>query len=139
MSKRSSEEILKTFDKDLEWTDPSDDRPQKHTLEWKGHTWVFYVKAMDYLQEVGYQRRLSQMTGGLDPRTFDDYSKMRAIAIVRTCFDNIPKWLSWLLLNDDEVAIAIANKVEDRTHSFRAEHGAARDAETGEARFSISA
>lgn len=135
---RNTDDIVQNLDGKKEFVEPKDDAPKRHVFEWNGHSWTFYARAIDYAQEIAWQRRLAQMAGNVEPRFLENYNKLRAIAIVRTVFDDIPKWLMWLMLNDDEVAIAIANKIEERTYSFRAKHGAARDAETGEERFSIS-
>jgi hypothetical protein len=121
-----------------QFAEPADDLPEKCTVTWEGRSFTFYVKAISYLKEVEWQRRLAAVCGGQNPKSFENYQKLRAICIVRTCVDNIPEWLSWLILNDDDAAIAIASKFEEKTYSFREKHGAARDPETGAPRFSIT-
>lgn len=139
---KASEQINAAFGGTKGFVEPKAE-PTTKTFKWTSPTtgetyaWTFSVAPMTFTQEVEWNQRLATLCGGRPADSIEGYLWFRAIAIFKTVWPSAPEWVNWLVVNDEEVAYALAGLVEEATSSFREKHGAARRKDASEARFSI--
>lgn len=127
-TKKFEEPVAEAISKTFSWTSPTTGETYR---------WTFQVQPLTFAQEVEFNQRLATLCGGRPPESIESYMKFRAVAMCKTIWPSMPDWVSWLVINDEEVAILLSGLVEEATNSFREKHGAARTQNEGAPRFSI--